>query len=375
MRAYLPENQFLMEAMLDMRQQAGAVHNSQQAGCYNRIIKALRLYPLPIKHPLQAMHLKGVGNNMLNKLYKIFKQRGVAFKSMRWPEKAKRKPVKVSKTIKTHEKELSKDGIDIDDEAQKLIESIPKSIRLSNLKHPDLRWQLILVADSREREELPLDLLEAELEWRTLAVGDFVWVVRVEFLHQGCLIRKEEYMMKYLIERKTTKDLEASSFSTHLNEQLSRMQKCSQLQPYLLLEGDLTGRELALSLQTNHNLGILQCRNRSEMLSWLQILTKEVLSHAESLLFHDLRDLLTYDSFTTSYRKTVTLREVFTEQVRQWRGMVAAKVPAVLEAFTSFAALSREMRDNTEETLAKLRRLGLAHETVEAVGDLILGNS
>lgn len=61
MRAYLPENQFLMEAMLDMRQQAGAVHNSQQAGCYNRIIQALRLYPLPMKHPLQAMHLKGVG--------------------------------------------------------------------------------------------------------------------------------------------------------------------------------------------------------------------------------------------------------------------------------------------------------------------------
>ena len=375
MRAYLPENQFLMEAMLDMRQQAGAVHNSQQAGCYNRVIQALRLYPLPVKHPLQAMHLKGVGNNMLNKLYKVFKQRGVAFKSVRWPEKAKRKPAKVSKTIKTHEKELNKAGIDIDEEAEKLIESISKPTRLAKLLHPDLRWQLILVADSREREELPLDLEEVELEWRTLAVGDFVWVVRVEFLHQGCLIRKEEYLMEYLVERKTTKDLAASSFSTHLNEQLSRMQKCSQLKPYLLLEGDLTGRELALSLQTNHNLGILQCRNRAEMLSWLQILTKEVLARAQSLPFHDLREYLTYDSFTTSYRKTVTLREVFTEQVRQWRGMAAARVPEVLKAFTSFAALSREMRDDTEETLAKLRRLGLAHETVEAVGDLILGTS
>ena len=376
LRAGLPDNQFLMESMLDLRQQAGAVHNSQQAGCYNRIIKALRQYPLPIKHPLQAMHLKGVGSNMVNRLYKVFKQKGIPFKTMRWPEKAKTRPVKTTKTIRQHEKMLGKIGVDIDEEAEKINESIPKSLKLGKLQHPDVEWRLLLVADSREREELTLELEgNVGVEWRSLSIGDFIWVVQVSYRHQGCLIRKEEYVLDYLVERKTTKDLISSNFSTHLNEQLSRMQKCALLKPYLLLEGDLTGRELALSLQTNHRLAVLQCRNRQEMLSWLQFLTKEILISTENLLFHELRDRLSYDSFTLSYRKTVTLREIFTEQIRQLRGISAGKVMEVVKMFTSFAVLSREMRADTETTIAKLRKLGLAHETVEAVGDLILGNS
>ena len=357
---------------MDMRQRAGGLHQTQQVGCYNRVIQALRKYPVPIIHPLQAMSLNGVGKNMLSHLFKMFKRKQIAFKYVKLPEKAKHHPAPdVAKTIKEHESELIKAGKDIDEEAQRLIESVPAAKTLGNLPY-DIEWTLVLLQDSRERED-EIKLENGRTETRNLAVGDFTWVLRLEYSHKGLLIRKEEYMLDYLVERKTSKDLLASNFSTHLNDQLSRMLKCKLPKLYLLLEGNFSCQEVLMSLQNQFGICILQCRSHAETLMWLKTFSAELMQQAPNLDFHQLRERTTYDSFTTMNRRTVQLREVFAEQLRQWPSVPASKVPEVLKVYPTFAKLSVQMQAKTQETVKMLQRLGLPLTAVEFIQGFILG--
>lgn len=74
-----PVNQFLVDALVKFRAIADARRLENQSNCYNRIIRSLSKYPLPIVCEDQCLMLEGVGAKMGRILKGLIQERYKAF--------------------------------------------------------------------------------------------------------------------------------------------------------------------------------------------------------------------------------------------------------------------------------------------------------
>ena len=97
------------------------------------------------------------------------------------------------------------------------------------------------------------------VETRKITLGDIQFILRnnqsIQFLSFLILDEQQEYMMDFIIERKSIEDLESSildgryasmnSFWLYsFKEQKSRLQKCGITNVFYLIEGEITSQEV-----------------------------------------------------------------------------------------------------------------------------------
>ena len=104
-------------------------------------------------------------------------------------------------------------------------------------------YEVVLIVDNREKRSATdlnyfFDKLYANnirCELRSLPLGDFVWTVRIK----DTAMKKgyHEFVLDYIIERKTADDLAASILDGRYEEQKFRLKSCGINNVMYLIEG------------------------------------------------------------------------------------------------------------------------------------------
>lgn len=341
--AGLADNSFLIDGFCNLRERAGKIQDKQLAFCCSRVIRALQKYPLPIVHPEQMLQLQGVGKAMVRSVGKIFRDNAKHYKYLGQDKPQKKakvaeKPIKKSKEIELPEDLMHK--------------------KLCDLRGT-LSYEVSLLVDSREvfTAEIPQEL---PFEQRSLSIGDYMWIVRIKGRHEG--EAPKEFAYDCLVERKTVEDLMSSHFSTHLSDQIARMQQSGIKLCWLIVEGSMSPKVRAVvnEVEFSYDLRIVETASQQHTLKWLALLSREVKLKTSQLTLSAVSALISFQGFQSLNKPSTKPGDIFMQQLLSIEGITSKKATLLLRSFESLKQLWREAAEDGDEFKAKLRWCGLS---------------
>ncbi|CAG9331376.1 unnamed protein product [Blepharisma stoltei] len=351
-----PYNQFLLDGFAGLRQDAVRKQNKNMAFCYKKAIKALQRYPLPILHPNQCLQLQGIGNSLLKSVYTIFKSNHKYFKYLKEKEE-KKKPTK--------EPEKIPEKPDIDTFGR-ILSILDQTILLKDLEN--IQYEIVLLVDNRENRVvsfLPfLDQFGIKHEERKLGLGDFLWIVKLIYRDKSKKVHIEEYVLDYIIERKTATDLTSSQISNHLRDQIRRMKAESFLNIFLLIEGK-ADREIILESSLQHNIKVLQTSTQEETAEMMAFFTREISLNASQLSVENIRGKKAFERFNGKHINSKPyVSDIFQTQMADFPGMNVKKVTLLLSLYPTFAAFLDGLKNKRWITEQNLKWAGIGAKVI-----------
>uniref|UniRef100_A0A914ZKL6 Crossover junction endonuclease MUS81 n=1 Tax=Parascaris univalens TaxID=6257 RepID=A0A914ZKL6_PARUN len=206
-----------------------------------------------------------------------------------------------------------------------------------------LSSQVVLLVDNRENhggrkgrsicDHLQKKQLNFEL--RALAIGDYVWIIRMK---DG-----REMMLDYIVERKTHNDLVHSIRSSRYKEQKRRLSNSGLRHVVYLVEGSGTrekGIDQALtSTSIIDGFMVKMTHNMEETTQFLHAVTQRLIQKART----DSMKGMSFESFQRYSKKTQrrSVKEVFMRMLTVCPRMTVEKASLVVAQYPSLSALTR----------------------------------
>lgn len=325
-KAMNPDNQFLVDAFIKHRQAAASKHNIQLTAAYRKSIQGLQKYPLPIVHPDQALQLQGVGKSLIKSIYSAFIHTHKKFISLKKPTSPPTVP-----------KPFNFSSFD------KIINEIDQSLYVKDIKN--IRVEVLLIADTRETDLIRTLIDENILHnVRSLGLGDFLWISSISYLKKSVSVHTEEFILDFIIERKTQNDLKSSNFSNHLRDQIRRLKTVDIPKKLLLTEGQIHS-EILVESQLLHDLNIVHMRNSKSTVKFLSSLTTMLSSLVQLKTLHSIRKLPTFAHFQGLQKNSITVTEILSKQLREFPGMTAKKLALFTQVYPTPLSIIEGIED------------------------------
>lgn len=256
-------------------------------------------------------------------------------------------------------------------------------------------FSIVLFVDSAERQSMDFNVICSRLENRNIAVerkklwiGDYQWVCRVKVGK-----KYQDYMLNYVVERKTADDLAQSIIDSRYEDQKIRMKMSNAVCIYLL-EGSIVKKSSKvnsstilnslLSTKFNYNFLIKNTADSKDSLNWLARFTNALFNEVSSWSHSKLSSLSTYEEFYdfTSPHNGVTVGDIFGKQLRAIEMVGEQSTLAILKKYKTpkrmFLALKKAQDKGKHEINRVLKgiKLGsgncLSKNTRGALIDLFL---
>eukprot|EP00743_Colponemidia_sp_Colp-15_P007532 GILK01008143.1.p1 GENE.GILK01008143.1~~GILK01008143.1.p1 ORF type:complete len:485 (+),score=71.81 GILK01008143.1:44-1498(+) len=270
----------------------------------------------------------------------------------------------------------------------------------SALKVSDVCWDymdLVMLIDNREvkskrdREYIHSRLVKNVIscEVRKLELGDVLWVLRACRVHEphdctflGC----HEFVLDYVLERKTADDLASSIVDGRYEEQKYRLQRCGVQNVIYMIEGELnkqsriapaTLEAAILSTQVASGFRIHRSTSLEHSIFFLTLLSRQLKMTYTTKRREEIVQYPLYQKFSQQVSKSgnLTVSQVFGKQLRQIRGLGADKTVAILEKYPTplhfFNALQQMDSVSRKAMLASISSADsqrrMAHNVIDAI--------
>ncbi|MCQ2817716.1 MAG: hypothetical protein MJ252_10670, partial [archaeon] len=194
---------------------------------------------------------------------------------------------------------------------------------------------LKLIVDNREKgensENFKIEILnrvsqgsKIKIEERNLSLGDFLWIYEDPET-------EEEYVVDYIIERKTMNDLAKSIIDGRYTEQKCRLKNSSFTNVFYLFEGNTLSNYFgqnnmskgaittAIYNTTNiHDIGIIKTNSTQETISKLIEIDEFLRTDFTLIKNKETNQNMTYEEFTEQCAKSknATIEQIFVKQLR-----------------------------------------------------------
>ena len=236
--------------------------------------------------------------------------------------------------IQDNNNNITENYNDIDDELKnKLLEEYLDFMKYDSNKKINSSFSdnIFLIVDLREKgggnENFRVEILNKcsypiPIEEKNLSLGDFTWIYKDQ-------LDGEEYMIDFIIERKTLNDLSASILDGRYNEQKYRLKNSPYKNIYYLFEGtELNTHNNSNISKDTINTAINNTINIHEIKFFRTLSTKDTVSKLIELdsnirkSFSFLKDIngqkITYKKYLEIFAKTKnsSVEEIFLRQLR-----------------------------------------------------------
>lgn len=356
-RSKCGKNQFLIEGLVGLRQAAVMKQNKNLAFCFKKAIKALQRYPFPILHPIQCLDLQGIGNSLLKSIYSIFKSNHKKYVFFKPENSAPKEPKKPTENLDF-------------DKFEKILAELDQKTLLKDLVN--VNYDITLLVDNREnrvKSFLPyLDKFGVKHEERKLGLGDFLWIVKLNYKDKEKKVHCEEYVLDFIIERKTSSDLTSSHTSNHLRDQIRRMKAENFPYIFLLIEGKGES-EILLEVSLQHKIRVIQTNSHEQTAQMIAYFTREISLNVSQYSVEIIRHKKVFERFNGKHISTRPLiSDVFKTQLADFPGMSARKVTFLLTLYSTFAALRDALKNKQKAAVKDLKWAGIG---IKVINDLI----
>ena len=236
--------------------------------------------------------------------------------------------------IQDNNNNITENYNDIDDELKnKLLEEYLDFMKYDSNKkiNSSFSYNIFLIVDLREKgggnENFRVEILNKcsypiPIEEKNLSLGDFTWIYKDQ-------LDGEEYMIDFIIERKTLNDLSASILDGRYNEQKYRLKNSPYKNIYYLFEGtELNTHNNSNISKDTINTAINNTINIHDIKFFRTLSTKDTVSKLIELdsnirkSFSFLKDIngqkITYKKYLEIFAKTKnsSVEEIFLRQLR-----------------------------------------------------------
>ena len=263
------------------------------------------------------------------------------------------------------------------EEFQEICDDEEEYRNISDVNFSSQRSEVILFVDNREKRNqsdgnyLFDRLLKSGLrvELKSLPLGDFVWVLRVynnvedqeEKLAPSQIETKKkkkkavslfsDYLLDFIVERKTADDLAASIMDGRYEEQKYRLKGCGLNNVIYLVEGspgqyckipESVLKKAQIHTQIFHNFNVMRLPTIQESLRWLTEMTSETICRIakmkQQIPDFDTRivnTLIDYKQFCVESGKhsNMTVQQIFARQLRAVKGLGIENCASTVRVF------------------------------------------
>lgn len=246
------------------------------------------------------------------------------------------------------EKEIQPLNFDINDqkEEQELLEKYKSFMDAQN--NNTLSKNVVMLVDMRERgtnnEDFKMEIMNLSednisIEERQLSLGDFLWIYKDEE-------SKVEYVIDFIIERKTLNDLASSIVDGRYTEQKFRLKNSNFTNIYYLFEG--TSLSLSANISKSavntaiyntlnvHDINIVKTNSTSDTIDLLMEIDKNIKKNFTFLVDKN-GEKITYDTFIKMNAKTrnANVESIFLRQLRTFDNCGSKSIEIINKCFKS----------------------------------------
>ena len=230
---------------------------------------------------------------------------------------------------------------------------------------------ILLIIDQREigpnKENFKNEILnispEIKIEERLLSLSDFLWIYKDPKT-------KIEYVIDFLIERKTINDLMKSIIDGRYSEQKYRMKKSNFKNLYYLFEGNLNennnnnlfynniNKNSIISAIYNtiniHNINIIKCNSTFDTIMNIINIDKNIKKNF-SFVYDENKNKITYDEFIilNNKNKNNTIEKIFMRQLRTFYNCGKNNVNIIIKCFKTPKKLFLLLKELKEKNVDK----------------------
>ncbi|OMJ87887.1 hypothetical protein SteCoe_10298 [Stentor coeruleus] len=231
-------------------------------------------------------------------------------------------------------------------------------------------FSIVLFVDSAERQSMDFNVICSRLENRNVIVerrklwiGDYQWVCRVKIGK-----KYQDYMLNYVVERKTADDLAQSIIDSRYEDQKIRMKMSNAVCIYLL-EGTIVKKSSKvnsstilnslLSTKFNYNFLIKNTADSKDTLNWLARFTNALFNEVSSWSYSKISSLSTYEEFYdfTSPHNGVTVGDIFGKQLRAIENLGEQSTLAILKKYKTPMKMFLELKNAQDKGKRELNRV------------------
>jgi ERCC4-type nuclease len=228
--------------------------------------------------------------------------------------------------------------------------------------------EIVLIVDTRERTmhrgdefsvhlRRQLDARRVVWESRTLAVGDFAWILRAPASNGAGVV---EHMLHVLVERKSVNDLACSLTDGRYAEQRQRIERTGLAMQFYVIEGteqDMVANNLPQArlltvmadLAVLTNLKVHRTANLHETVHFLHQVTSRLIADLRAGRLESTERQ--FGSFQSEFTKqsSAVLSHLFVKQMYQVKGVTMQAAMALAQRFGTCASLVHFLSDKPRE--------------------------
>ncbi|CDJ26588.1 hypothetical protein CFC21_041105 [Triticum aestivum] len=250
--------------------------------------------------------------------------------------------------------------------------------RLSNEKFLEA-YEVVLILDDREifgsRGKRVVGNIHSKfhvpVEIKRLPVGDGIWIARHRRSHT-------EYVLDFVVERKSVTDLVSSIRDSRYKDQKLRLKKCGLRKLIYLVEGDPNPLGASESIKTAcftteilEGFDVQRTTGYSDTESTYGHLTLSIIDYYStnfSIGANTCRVCLTYDEFVKKCcdPKKLTVSDIFALQLMQVPQVTEETAIAVIELYPTLVSLARAYSMLDGDTPAQEKMLNMKSKMVNA---------
>uniref|UniRef100_A0A453ER09 Crossover junction endonuclease MUS81 n=1 Tax=Aegilops tauschii subsp. strangulata TaxID=200361 RepID=A0A453ER09_AEGTS len=250
--------------------------------------------------------------------------------------------------------------------------------RLSNEKFLEA-YEVVLILDDREifgsRGKRVVGNIHSKfhvpVEIKRLPVGDGIWIARHRRSHT-------EYVLDFIVERKSVTDLVSSIRDSRYKDQKLRLKKCGLRKLIYLVEGDPNPLGASESIKTAcftteilEGFDVQRTTGYSDTESTYGHLTLSIIDYYStnfSIGANTCRVCLTYDEFVKKCcdPKKLTVSDIFALQLMQVPQVTEETAIAVIELYPTLVSLARAYSMLDGDTPAQEKMLNMKSKMVNA---------
>ncbi|XP_037405363.1 crossover junction endonuclease MUS81-like [Triticum dicoccoides] len=250
--------------------------------------------------------------------------------------------------------------------------------RLSNEKFLEA-YEVVLILDDREifgsRGKRVVGNIHSKfhvpVEIKRLPVGDGIWIARHRRSHT-------EYVLDFIVERKSVTDLVSSIRDSRYKDQKLRLKKCGLRKLIYLVEGDPNPLGASESIKTAcftteilEGFDVQRTTGYSDTENTYGHLTLSIIDYYStnfSIGANTCRVCLTYDEFVKKCcdPKKLTVSDIFALQLMQVPQVTEETAVAVIELYPTLVSLARAYSMLDGDTPAQEKMLNMKSKMVNA---------
>ncbi|XP_048563052.1 crossover junction endonuclease MUS81-like isoform X1 [Triticum urartu] len=250
--------------------------------------------------------------------------------------------------------------------------------RLSNEKFLEA-YEMVLILDDREifgsRGKRVVGNIHSKfhvpVEIKRLPVGDGIWIARHRRSHT-------EYVLDFIVERKSVTDLVSSIRDSRYKDQKLRLKKCGLRKLIYLVEGDPNPLGASESIKTAcftteilEGFDVQRTTGYSDTENTYGHLTLSIIDYYStnfSIGANTCRVCLTYDEFVKKCcdPKKLTVSDIFALQLMQVPQVTEETAVAVIELYPTLVSLARAYSMLDGDTPAQEKMLNMKSKMVNA---------